>query len=423
MSYYLLKEDGDKLLKEDGGAILIEHVAVEVFPTVIARIAFDDDPFAAAPVWTTLTGEVLSCATNRGRKHALDRVEAGTTTIVIKNLAGNYWPDNSGGSYYGKILPVKRINIRATFNGTTYDLYTGFIESWKPSWLGDSGIGAIMTLTCSDLFKNLSFLLLNDGGGYAEELSGTRIGNVLDDLNWPAGNRDLDAGQSLMQATGALANIKAMEHLFEVDKSEAGLAFIAGDGKFTFHDRHARLKAPYLSSLATFGNGGGEMRYTDIDFSFDDQFIFNDVRIQRAGGAEQVATDATSQGDYGKRGLPRSNLLMTTDGEALDQANFLLNNYKNPKMRVNSITLKPSNDPSNLFAKALGYDISDRITVNLTQASVDEDYHIEGISHRFRANKRLWVTEWQLSPASLIQYWLIGTAGYSEIGETTFVGY
>ena len=157
--------------------------------------------------------------------------------------------------------------------------------------------------------------------------------------------------------------------------------------------------------------------------SFDDQFIFNDVRIQRAGGAEQVATDATSQGDYGKRGLPRSNLLMTTDGEALDQANFLLNNYKNPKMRVNSITLKPSNDPSNLFAKALGYDISDRITVNLTQASVDEDYHIEGISHRFRANKRLWVTEWQLSPASLIQYWLIGTAGYSEIGETTFVGY
>ena len=423
MSYKLLKEDGGVLLKEDGYALLLEHFLAVTFPTVIVRIAFDSDPFDASPIWTTLSGDVLSCDIRKGRQHALDRVEAGVVTVVIKNISGDYWPDNAGGSYYGKILPVKRINIRAVYGGITYDLYTGFIESWKPSWLSDSGLGPIMTLTCSDLFKNLSFLLLNDGAGYSQELSGARVGNVLDDLSWPAGKRDLDTGQSNMQATGALVNIKGMEHLFDVAKSEAGIVFIAGDGDFQFQDRHARFISPYNTSQATFGDGDGEMRFTKIDFSHDDQFIYNDVRIQREGGTEQVASDAASRFDYGKRGLSRTGLLMTTDGEAADQAHYLLNNYKNPKMRVRAITTKPGNDPDNLYPKVLGYDISTRITINLSQASINEDYHIEGIRHRFSAKDRLWVTEWQLSPSDLTSYWQIGMVGRSEIGETTVVCY
>lgn len=423
MSYKILKEDGDALLKEDGDALLLEHILAVVFPAITVRVAFDSDPFDSSPSWTQLTGEVLSCSIKRGRQHALDRVEAGTAIVVIKNISGNYWPDNPGGAYYGKVLPVKRINIRATYGATTYDLFTGFIESWKPTWLSDSGLGPIMTLTCTDLFKNLSFLLLNDGGGYAQELSGTRFGNVLDDLSWPAGARDIDAGQSQIQATGAISNVPGMEHLQDVARSEAGLIFIAGDGDFQFQDRHARFNSPYNASQATFGDGAGEMRFTNIEFSYDDQFIFNDIRIQREGGTEQVATDATSQGDYGKRGLPRTGLLMTTDGEAKDQAEYLLNNYKDPRMRVKSITLKPGGHPDDLFPKALSYDLSTRITVTLSQASLNEDYYIEEVHHRFSAKDRLWTTEWQLSPADMLQYWLVGVAGYSEIGETTVVGY
>ena len=100
-----------------------------------------------------------------------------------------------------------------------------------------------------------------------------------------------------------------------------------------------------------------------------------------------------------------------------------MNEYKDPKMRVRSIEIRPDNTPSDLYPKILDYDLSTRITVKLSAASVDSEYHIEGIHHRFNANERLWITTWQLSDADMTQYWMIGDAGYSEIGEKTTVGY
>jgi hypothetical protein len=178
----------------------------------------------------------MSFSIERGRQHFLDRIEAGTVYLVLKNSSGNYWPNNAAGDYYPNVLPGKRINIRATYSAVTYDLFTGFIESWEPGWLGASQKGATMRLTCSDLLSRLSAFNLNSAG-YAEEVSGTRIGNMLDDLGWPAADRDLDTGQTTLQATGALANVNALDHLYTVQESEQGIVFIAGDGDVQFHDR------------------------------------------------------------------------------------------------------------------------------------------------------------------------------------------
>jgi hypothetical protein len=392
-------------------------------PTIIVRIAFSSDPFDATPSWSDVSSDVLEIHTRRGRQHELGRIEAGTATIVLENSSGDYWPYNAGGSYYPNVLPGKRVNIRATYGVTTYDLYTGFVEAWQPSWLSrEGGNVPIITIKCADLTKNLSRLLLNSAG-FAQELSGTRVGNVLDALGWPAGARDIDAGQSNMIATGALENENAQDHLFTVQESELGIVFIAGDGDVQFQDRHARLKAPYTTSQATFGDDAGEQKYRDIEPSYDDQYIYNDVRVTREGGTEQTASDATSQTSYGKRSLSKTGLLITVDTEAKDQADFLLSRYKDATLRSRTLTVFPDRDPANLYPKILDYDLSTRITVRLNQASIDHEYHIEHISHDFIARQGSWKTEYQLSDADMQAYWLIGVAGYSEIGETTRVGY
>ncbi len=81
-------------------------------PVARVRIAFDSDPFDATPIWTNIHADVLSLYTKRGRQHELGRMETGIATVQLLNVAGNYWPLNVGGDYYGKVLPGKKINIR-----------------------------------------------------------------------------------------------------------------------------------------------------------------------------------------------------------------------------------------------------------------------------------------------------------------------
>lgn len=390
------------------------------------RIAFASNPFDTTPTWVDVSSSIMSFTIRRGRQYELNRMEAGTAQVQLLNLSGDFWPNNTGGTYYPNVLPWKRINIRATYNSITYDLYTGYIESWNPDFISKPIKGPVMNLTCSDLVKNLSKFLLNDETGYSQELSGTRINNVLNDLGWPSGDRTIDTGQSYVQATGELENVNAMNHLFTVQDTELGMLFIGTDGKVIYQDRHKRLISPFITSQATFGDDlvGGELPYAGIMPALEETQVYNDIRVKRLDGTEQAAGDATSQGLYGKRGLQRPSLLMTTDAEALAQAQYLLIRYKNPAMRVKQITIIPSLDSDNLFPKALGYDISTRITICLSEASIDKEYHIEGIEHLWKSTSPdLLTTKWMLTDADVETYWVLGQSGYSELGETTWLAF
>jgi hypothetical protein len=363
------------------------------------RIAFATDPFDAVPTWTIITQDVISMHIKRGRQYELDRFEAGTATLILKNIHGFYWPDNSSSPYHDNLDIGKRVNIRATYGATTYDLYTGFVEWWKPSWLSSSGgLIPVMQVHCADLLALLSRKKLNDAGGYAEELSGTRIDNVLDTLGWLGGS-DLDAGQQSMQATGALANVNAMSHIQKVCESELSLFYIAGDGDAQYEDRSHRTAAPHTVSQATLTD-----TMTDVEFVLDDKLLYNDVRSTRTGGTEQVATDSTSQRAYGPRTLEASGLLLTDDVPARNRSYYLLARLATPVMRARSITIKPEKQPAYFWPKALGFEISTRITVTLSQGSISADYFIEGTEHDYDARRGEWTTKWQLSNADRYLY-------------------
>lgn len=394
------------------------------WPTLVLRIAFASAPMATSPSWDAVTSSLRSIHIKRGRQHELDQISAGTAQLELDNRAGNYWPNNAGGDYSPNVLPGKRIQLYAVYGGVTYYLYTGFIEDWNPEWLvANAGLFPIVRPVCSDLCNNLANFDLNDGAGYAEELSGTRVGNVLDDLGWPAADRDLDPGKSYMQATGALADENAWSHLLKIQQSELGILYIAGDGHVQFEDRHHRLISPHMTSQATFGEDAGEKAYHGMEPRYGADSIRNDIRVTRSGGTQQSAYDSTSQTNYGKRSLSKTGLLLINDYESSDQANYLLGCYKDPALRARTLRILPEANPSVLWPQVLGREISDRITVRRNEASLDEDYFIESIEHNIDLVNYTWETKWQLSNAYAVQYWVLGVAGYSEMGETTRLAY
>lgn len=169
-------------------------------PPITVEIAFSTDPLSTAPNWVDVTAYVRGDAPltiRRGRNHELGRTEAGTATLTLDNKDRRFDPANTASPYAPNVLPMRRIRIRATWQGTWYPLFSGFIEGWP---VGARDIANAISISAVDAFKYFSLKQL--AGGYPEQLSGARIEAILDDLGWPATERDIDAGQSTMQAVG-----------------------------------------------------------------------------------------------------------------------------------------------------------------------------------------------------------------------------
>jgi len=403
------------------------------------RIAFDSDPFDAAPAWTSVNA--MEIHTKRGRQNVLGRMEAGTATVVLPNEDGAYWADNAAGAYYGKIEPGKRINIRKTYNGITYNAYTGFINKWTPAW-AEGSAGRTMVLECVDFMAFASGYSINDAVGYAEELSGVRIGNVLDEIGWPVSAGEFDfwlledavksllgtstylagtvgSGRTLVPATGAIEGLNATAHLYAVQDAERGILFVDTDGTIAFHDRYYRM---FNSGIAAATFGDASLDFITFDPTRDRNRVYNIVRVTRSGGVEQESTDATSRTAYGPRTLPLT-LLLTSDAACLAVAQYIKNRSKDSRTEVPNIRIMPDKDPANLYPIVLGLGISDRINITLAIASFDADFFIEGIQHDWKASEGIWRTRWQLSPATADTMWRLETVGFSELAETTIVGF
>jgi hypothetical protein len=87
-------------------------------------------------------------STDRGRSDDWSNF-GGSATVVLNNRARLYDPFYTAGTYYGKLLPRRQIKIEATYGGSTYAVFRGFIDGWPPSWT-DAGGDSTVTLSCYD---------------------------------------------------------------------------------------------------------------------------------------------------------------------------------------------------------------------------------------------------------------------------------
>lgn len=123
------------------------------FPTPIVEIAFNDGPYVVSPTWTDVTTWVREMSIDRGPGGDWDTSD-GTATVVLNNRTRLFDPFFTSGTYYGKLLPRRQIRIRATYNGTTYDVFRGFISGWPPAWT-EAGLDSTVTLSCFDALQLL----------------------------------------------------------------------------------------------------------------------------------------------------------------------------------------------------------------------------------------------------------------------------
>lgn len=255
--------------------------------------------------------------------------------------------------------------------------------------------------------------------------TGTRVGRVLDAIGWPAGLRDLDTGLSTLGP--ALLEGTALDYLQLLARTEDGLLYCAPDGDVTFVSRSAlRSESRFTTSAGTFSDRTGSLLYENITFSgADDESIINVARCSRVGGTVQEYRDQTSIDLYGERAWDGGELLLGTDGEAYDRAAHQVLRYKDPAVRVTSITLRPRGTTA-LWPHVLGRLVGDRITVEanpLQTGATSDDYYITGITHQISDVYTIpnggvgfdWVTVWTLEPTDPNEsFWAVAGSGAAK---------
>jgi len=339
-----------------------------------------------------ITDLVSRVSIRRGRNRITSQFEAGTANVTLYDQNGDWNPTNVNGAYYPDLVPLRQIIIYATYATQDYYLFSGFITNYDTGFRQGNDELSTVTLKCVDGFKLLAGSAIDTVAGSGVQLSGARVNAILDDVEWPISLRNVDAGDTTLQADPGTAR-NALEALFTVEQSEFGGIFLDANGQVNFVSRNNLIATPAFP-VYEFSDQGVDISYTNAVVALDDTNLINDVTITRSGGTAQNAFDQTSIDKFFLHSGTRSGILVQTNAEALDQAKGILATRKDPEIRIDSIQLNLYDD-ANPNKPLAGVDIEllDGVTVTKTtpgSTSVVQSSLVNAIHHDI--TKSSWMT-------------------------------
>lgn len=374
-------------------------------PAIKVEIAFDlaaagqgnfltlDDPVKgeldnsayplAGDILQDVTEYVRSVSVRRGRSNELDKFQAGLCDVDLDNRTRLFDPTaGTAISPYGVSLKPRK-QVLVSMDGAPQ--FSGQVEDWDLSYTvaGDS----VTRAKSVDGFALLGQQAINPHVATAQT-TGQRIAAVLDrsEIGWPATRRDIDTGLADLvgEAVGGTVNpapVNALQYLQNVEADEPGALFMAKNGFLTFRQR---TDLQQVTSVA-FADDGTGIPFTTIGVAYGTEQLRNSVSIARLNAGTAIAVDATSQTDYGVIAYERSNSLLDSDAAAQGLADWLVNLYGQPQLRITEVgfVLQQLTDAQvdDLLSLELGDAVQVKYTPNGVGDPIDRYVAIDSISH------------------------------------------
>jgi len=376
----------------------------------------------ATAVIVDVSSQINRIETNRGRTALSDQFQTGSLTLRIVDQNGDFNPQNTLSPYFTLLTPMKKVQITATYSGTTYPIFSGFITSYVTTYPETSSFDdvAITTIQAVDAFRLAQLAQISTvTGASAGDLSGTRINQILDEIDWPASQRDIDAGLTTLQADPG-TNRTALQALQIATESEYGAIYVDADNNFVFQDRG--VTAGSIGGTPTvFADDGTGIDYFDATWTLNDVLVFNKATITRVGGSPQVALNQASIDKYFLHSYFLDNLLMETDAVALDYAQAYVASRQETSIRCDAIVLDlyTPNYNTGIIA-ALDLDFFDPIEVITTQpggSTIDKTLQIFGVRMAITPNswKTTFTTLEPVIDAFILNNSIYGTLDYNVL--------
>lgn len=354
------------------------------------------------------TADLRSMDIYRGRTRSDQRIDAGQLIVTLDNRSGDYDPDNLSGPWVSGGVTALRADLRArivaTWSGTSYVLYVGYLENTKL----DAGFDATATMTFVDgisILGRYSAPVLKTAS-FSGETTSTRVGRMLTYAGWGTGTtwRNLTGSVTLAATTQGTANapVPIMNFIYQCEDAEAGSFYISRDGKATFVNLTNKFSRP---TQLTFNDQqvANTVEYDDIDtnpgiFNFINAALVN-FKPKNVKVPQVLFKNAPSVTKYGLK-IKQFDTEILSLGTANKLAQYYATYTKNPKtwcagVSFNALALGA------LYPDFLETEIQDLCIVKRTTVdgrNLTFNLVIEGFRHSITATS--WRTTYYTSPIS-----------------------
>ena len=340
-----------------------------------------------------VSDQVDGITTMRGRNAQADVFQTGTLTLRIVDQNGDFNPQNPAGPYYGLLTPLRKVQITATYAGTEYPIFSGFITSYTtttPKMATDVVYTTITAVDAFRLFQNsqISTVTLAEAG----DLPGERVNAILDEISWPPSMREIQYGDTIFQADPGTPRT-ALQALQTATISEYGALYINARGSVELHDREFCITSQAIPPVV-FNDDGSEITYFNAVWRLDDTQVYNSASITKIGGTAQLADDQASIDEYFVHSYNQTGLVMDTNQAALDYARAYVASRKDTRTRCDAIELDLYTPDYNAgIIAALDLDFFDPVEITTNQpgnSTLQQTLQVFGVQHRVTPNS--WKT-------------------------------
>jgi hypothetical protein len=260
--------------------------------------------------------------------------------------------------------------------------------------------------------------------GFTAGLTGTRLREALRYIGVQSSSNEMDFGITELPVANDLTG-SVLNHLQEVEETEAGFLFMGPDGNVVFQDRH-HFRLISVVPVVVFSEDTDEPGYSDPMFDYGDTFLFNSAALTPAGADTPVVyTDSVSEDQYGRRTLPARSFLSTSANEAASAVRYYVDRFKSPTLRVLGLRAQPQRDSDFFWPEVLRLDLGGRMDVERTPRLSEESFTVECIVNGIRETitPARYEIVFDTAPQPETEMWVLGDAELGVLGSTTIVGY
>lgn len=400
-------------------------------------------------MWTSMDGQ-RSGGSQSGSRIAIGLGTDGKPFVQVIGPTGagvQYAPGGSAncvdGDWHLLIFGYNQANGQIMFSqdGNSAAFYSGVSSTVTPTGIISDAIGAYVDVTAgngtTDNFAGDISFACEFGAWFdstaitnlyqawksaaAGESTNARYARILRYAGY-AGVTSIQTGLTTSMGPAAIDGQDAMTALQGVVDTENGAHYVDRAGIVTFKARSARYNATVPMYVFGENTSAGEYPYEDVQMDFDSTHLSNTVTVTQESTSQNFyATDATSISNYFPRTLTRT-INSSSAPECQDAAGYLLSRYKAAAMRISSIKLHPSANPS-LWPILLNLELGTRVRVMRRPpglAPMQVDCFVENIQvDTDDGGEAFWTL--QCSPVDLTPY-AVFAAWHTTLNATIAAG-
>jgi len=339
--------------------------------------------------------------------------ESGRLSFTLGDRSGDYDPLNLSGPYVvagvSQLLPGLPVQVQATYKGTTFQLFTGYVDSWNKTYPGEGTTDSVVNVTASD-----PAAYLTKANPTEQELQGsgeyihTRLNRILDNIGWPTDLRTIDTNGAWTMAPTTLS-IEVWSELQNSATSANGYLFMDVDGNVVYRDRSSFPRRP------TFTVGEDQdMPLVGMQLANDWDQVYNVLKMQRENGSMQAVEDETSKALFGMRTFTRTDVLLDNDYQVSDTAQFILGQRKDQALRLDAVSLEPDDTyTDDQWSLLLNVELLQRVSATMVTTdarTVTNDGLISGVNLSVQPYRWNWELATIAAPVAVGNFILDDTA-------------